>query len=480
MSNKILIYDKSVPERTGVLPTEINLNVDMAINKTLLSHEQINLPEVSELDVVRHFTDLASKNFSVDKNFYPLGSCTMKYNPKSSEKIASMEEFTSLHPFLAYYDFGKKHIQGALEVISKSCQYLCEITGMDEFTTQPMAGAHGEYTGILLVKKYHEAKMNKKTHVIVPDSSHGTNPASAAIAGYDVISVETNQSGEIDLEMLKSLVNPETAAIMLTCPNTLGIFETKIDEIAKIAHLHDTLLYYDGANLNALLGRVKPGELGFDIVHVNVHKTFATPHGGGGPGAGPVGVKKKLSPYMPVPFVVQKNGEYRVSFDKPESIGSVAPFFGNFLVILKSLAYIMSLGTEGLKDISENAVLNANYIQEKLKHYYDLPYKRVCMHECVFSFSKNSIKAVDIAKFLIDNGIHPPTVYFPLIVKEAIMIEPTETESLEAIDNFIENMIEAAKLAESSPETLKQSPKNTPIGRVNEVQAAKDLNISCF
>ncbi|OHD56492.1 MAG: glycine dehydrogenase (aminomethyl-transferring) [Spirochaetes bacterium GWF1_51_8] len=480
-----LIFDASVNGRKAVTLPACDVPAVKPLPAKLLRAHDAVLPELSELDVVRHFTNLSRKNFSVDTHFYPLGSCTMKYNIKSTEKAAALDGFAGLHPFYTYIPDGGKEVQGALELVSNLEDMLSEITGMDGFTCQPMAGAHGEYAGIRMIEAYHNAKGNKKTHVIVPDTSHGTNPASAAMAGYEVITVPSRPDGEMDIEALKAAITDNAAAIMLTCPNTLGIFETGIMEIAKIAHSHDTLLYYDGANLNAILGKVRPGDVGFDVVHVNVHKTFGTPHGGGGPGAGPVGVKKSLLPFMPLPKIVkQPGGKFAVVTEDKNSIGNLAPFFGNFGVLVKAYAYILLLGKEGLIDAAEKAVLNANYIMEKLKPYFDLPYARRCMHECVFSAlrqTKNGVQALDIAKYLIDREIHPPTIYFPLIVKEAMMVEPTETESKETIDSFIEIMIEAAKLAESDPSALKNAPVGASIGRPDETRAARqiDVRMSC-
>jgi glycine dehydrogenase subunit 2 len=361
-------------------------------------------------------------------------------------------------------------------------KFLSEIAGMAGFTMQPMAGAHGELCGIMIMAAYHRDKGNKKTTVLIPDSAHGTNPASAAIAGYKVVTVPSNEKGVMDVKSLKQMVNSETAGIMLTSPNTVGIFEPDIKEICKIIHSVDGLAYYDGANLNAIVGKARPGDFGFDIVHINLHKTFATPHGGGGPGAGPVGVVKKLRDYLPVSIVVKRaDGTFALEYDRPKSIGYIAPFYGNFAIILRAYVYILMLGKEGLKRVAENAVLNANYIKHKLKDYYDLPFGQVCKHECVFSAERQNatgIHALDIAKGLIDRGYHPPTVYFPSIVKEAMMIEPTETESKETMDSFIEAMIDIAKMAKSEPETLKAAPISTPVGRLDETAAAKNVDIA--
>lgn len=476
-----LIFEKSVKGRRGMrLPAP---DVPKAeIYKKYLRKEPAALPEVSELDIVRHFTNLSKMNFSVDTNFYPLGSCTMKYNPKFTEAVANLAGFRDLHPFTAQFGYAEGLAQGALEVLYDTERLLAEITGMKEVTTEPLAGAHGELTGIMLVAAYHKHKKNKKKYVIVPDSSHGTNPASAAIAGYELISIPTGRDGYMDMDAYKSKLTDEVAAVMLTCPDTLGIFNPRIKDIADMAHKVDALMYYDGANLNAIMGKMRPGDIGFDVIHLNLHKTFAAPHGGGGPGAGPVGVNEKLADFLPVPKVVKnKNGSFSLKENKPGTIGRIAPFYGNFGVILKAYAYMVLLGKEGLMEASEMAVLNANYCMARLKNAYQLPYDRTCMHEFVLSASRQlekGVHALDIAKYLIDNNIHPPTVYFPLIVKEAIMIEPTETESKETMDRFIDVMLEAAKLAETNPGVLKDAPVTMPVSRLDEVKAARELNCS--
>ncbi|PJA61144.1 MAG: glycine dehydrogenase (aminomethyl-transferring), partial [bacterium (Candidatus Ratteibacteria) CG_4_9_14_3_um_filter_41_21] len=439
------------------------------------------LPELAEIDVIRHFTALSRNNFGVDNNFYPLGSCTMKYNPKLGEIVARDKRFSNLHPILPQLPEGNLLTQGALQIIYETGRLLSEITGMDEFTTQPLAGAHGELTGMMIVSAYHRKKGNKKTRVIIPDSAHGTNPASAAICGYDITSIPTDKNGVMDIKHFKKELDEEVAAVMLTCPNTLGIFNSKIGEICKMAHSVDALMYYDGANLNAILGKCRPGDIGFDLVHLNLHKTFATPHGGGGPGAGPVGVKEKLRKFLPISRVVKDSkGAYFLDYNEPSSIGYLAPFYGNFGVILKAYIYILTLGKEGLIKVAENAVLNANYLLAKLKNYYHLPYNRTCMHEFVLSANKQKekgVRALDIAKRLLDFGFHPPTIYFPLIVEEAMMIEPTETESKETLDKFMEAMIKIAKEAEENPDTVKNAPHNLPISRLDEVKAARELKL---
>lgn len=476
-----LIFEKSVPGREGVMPGNSDIKETIELDNSLLRENDADLCELSELDVVRHFTELSKRNFGIDNNFYPLGSCTMKYNPKVTEQIAAYDGFANLHPLLPQLRGGGMLTQGALEVLYEMDINLREITGMDAFTLQPLAGAHGELAGIMIMAAYHKDKGNNKTTVLIPDSAHGTNPASAAIAGYKIDTVPS-KDGIMDIDALRSMVNDDTAGLMLTCPNTLGIFNPHIKEICDIVHAVDGLAYYDGANLNAIIGKAKPADFGFDIVHLNLHKTFATPHGGGGPGAGPVGVVKKLEEFLPVSVVVKReDGTFAVEYDRPKTIGYIAPFYGNFGVILKAYAYILMLGKDGLERVSENAVINANYIKEKLKDYYDLPYPGVCKHECVFSASrqaKNGVHAIDIAKALIDRGYHPPTIYFPTIVQEALMIEPTETESKETIDGFIEAMIEIAKQAESNPDSFKDMPKSTPVGRLDETKAAKLLDLA--
>ena len=474
-----LIFEKSVPGLRCTRFPQSDVPVAKEIPKKYLRRLPCLLPEVSELEVVRHFTNLSKMNFSVDSNFYPLGSCTMKYNPKFMEDIARLEGFTQLHPLLPQLRLGGLLAQGALEVLYHMEQLLCEITGMDYFTLQPAAGAHGELTGVMLIAAYHRAKNQKRKYILVPDSAHGTNPASAAIAGYEIINIPSNKNGTMDLNCLKERLNEDVAAIMMTCPNTLGLFETDIDSIAKLAHAKGALLYYDGANLNAILGKCRPGDIGFDVIHLNLHKTFATPHGGGGPGAGPVGVKKELAELLPVSRIVKRDdGTLHLDYKQPQSIGYISSFYGNFLVILKAYAYILLLGKEGLIKTSEHAVLTANYVLAKLKDIYEPAVSKGCMHECVLSAmpqTKKDIHALDIAKYLIDCGIHPPTIYFPLIVKEAMMVEPTETESKEMLDYFISCMQEANRLAQENPDVLKKAPQSTPVSRLDETKAARDM-----
>jgi glycine dehydrogenase subunit 2 len=478
-----VIFKKSVPGRNGVTLPENDVPVDCTVPLQYRRQSDAQLCELSELDVVRHFTELSRRNFGVDTNFYPLGSCTMKYNPKICEKIAQLDGFASLHPLLPQLLRGGMLTQGALAVLYELERLLCEISGMDAFTLQPMAGAHGELTGMMLIAAYHRDKGNRKNEVLIPDEAHGTNPSSAAIAGYSVRSVPTNpETGSIELSTLEAMIGPQTAAIMMTNPNTLGIFNSQIGRIAQCAHKHDALLYYDGANLNAILGKFRPGDAHFDVVHINLHKTFATPHGGGGPGAGPVGVKKHLSDFLPVSRIVKRSDNtYSLNYSFPKSIGYIAPFYGNFGVCLKAYAYILLLGSEGLRHVSENAVLNANYVMHSLKGSFHTPYPRTCMHECVISArnqGENGVSALDIAKRLIDMGFHPPTVYFPLIVKESMMIEPTETESKETLDSFISAMKSIAQDAKRSGAMFHDAPVTTPVGRLDEVKAARDMDFS--
>ena len=474
-----LIFEKSVPGRRGTAVPRSDVPPAAELPAELLRKEPPGLPEVSEPDVVRHFTNLSRRNIAVDTTFYPLGSCTMKYNPKSCEDAAKL--FTSSHPVLPLLPSGGMFVQGSLGVIHELSRLLAEITGMDRFSCAPLAGAHGEMTGIMMIAAYHRAHGNRKRFVVVPDSSHGTNPATAAMTGYEVITVPTAPYGDMDLDAFKGAMNHEVAAVMMTCPNTLGLFNPHVAEICAIAHDHGALVYCDGANMNAVLGTVRPGDIGFDVIHVNLHKTFGTPHGGGGPGSGPVGVKEHLAPFLPSPRVAQRDdGGFAVEEGGTKSIGRIANFYGNFGVLVRALAYITMLGREGLAEVSERAVLNANYVMRRLKGWYDLPFDKPCMHECVLSAArqmKNGVHAIDIAKFLIDRGFHPPTVYFPLIVREAIMIEPTETESRETLDAFVAAMIEAAELAETNPGELLQAPRTTPVSRLDETRAAREITI---
>ncbi|MDP8233827.1 MAG: aminomethyl-transferring glycine dehydrogenase subunit GcvPB [Candidatus Saelkia tenebricola] len=476
-----LIFEKGAFGRRGFKIPKKDVPIDAKFPQKYKRVKEPDLPQVSELDVVRHYTNLSRMNFSVDTNFYPLGSCTMKYNPKFTEKIAALPGFTDVHPLLPQLGGGGILTQGSLEVIYKTEEFLSEITGMSGFTMQPLAGAHGELTGAMIIASFHKFNGNRRKYIIVPDSSHGTNPASAAIAGYEVIVIPTDENGCMDIDKFKEKLTQDVAGVMLTCPNTLGLFNSSIKEIADLAHSVGALMYYDGANLNAIIGKSRPGDIGFDIVHLNLHKTFSTPHGGGGPGSGPVGVNEELLKFLPIPRIAKRvDGTFALDYSYKDSIGYIAPFYGNFSVILKAYAYMVYLGKSGLIDVAEKAVLNANYCRVLLKKYFEVPYGRICMHEFVLSASKqkeNGVSALDIAKYLIDNGVHPPTIYFPLSVVEAMMIEPTETESKKTLDNFVELMIEAAKLAQDSPSTLHDAPKNMPVGRLDETKAARDLNL---
>lgn len=467
-----LIFEKSIK---GHNFASSKLTVpEYKLDSKYLRKADAELPEVSELEFIRHYTDLSTKTYGVDTGFYPLGSCTMKYNPKLNEVVAGMKEFADIHPAQC-----EKTMKGTLEVMGDLSRSLCEITGMDAFSLQPSAGAHGEFTSLLVIRAYHEKNGHKKRNkVLVPDSAHGTNPASATMVGYEIVNIPSDDRGCVDVEELKKAVGDDTAALMLTNPNTLGLFESHIKEIAEIVHGAGGLLYYDGANLNAIMGRLRPGDMGYDIVHLNLHKTFSTPHGGGGPGSGPIGCKDFLAEFLPSPVVVGSEGNYKFDFDRPNSIGRVRSFYGNFLVYLRAYAYILTLGVEGIKESSGVAVLNANYLKELLKKEYKLAYDRICMHEFVLDLSdlkeKTGVSALDIAKGLVDMRIHPPTMYFPLIVPEALMFEPTETESKETLEMVAEAMIKLKKLAETEPQKLKDAPTNTIVGRVDETKAARE------
>lgn len=446
------------------------------IESKYLRKNEPRLPEMSEFEVVRHFTRMSKLNFSIDTHFYPLGSCTMKYNPKINEETSSFEGFTSLHPLTL-----DENAQGTLEIIYDIKQRLCEICGMDDGTMWPVAGAHGEFTGILIAKRYFDEKKEERDEIIVPDSAHGTNPATATMAGFKTINIKSAKDGRIDLNTLRENLTPKTAVLMLTLPNTLGIFETEIDKIIKICHDNGTLVYMDGANMNALVGLLKPGELGVDIIHLNLHKTFSTPHGGGGPGSGAVLVKAFLSDYLPIPIVVKKDNSYILDEERPKSIGRIKAYFTNTQVLLKAYTYLLMHDGKKLREIAENAIINANYIKSNLERYYPAYSKEYCMHECVLTPPKEvlekGVKTLDIAKRLLDYGFHAPTIYFPLIVHEALMIEPTETESKETLDEFIEAMKKIYEEALNTPEIVKNAPHNMPVKRLDEVKAAKNPNI---
>ncbi|MEH7120326.1 aminomethyl-transferring glycine dehydrogenase subunit GcvPB [Neobacillus vireti] len=469
-----LIFEISRQGRVGLSLPEGDVekvDLEQKLPKHLIRDIPAELPEVSELQLVRHYTALSNKNHGIDNGFYPLGSCTMKYNPKINEDVARLEGFSRIHPYQPV-----ETVQGALEVLYELQEELAVITGMDAVTLQPSAGAQGEWTGLMMVKAYHKQKGEVRTKVLVPDSAHGTNPASASVAGFQTITIPSNEHGLVDLEELKKHVDDNTAALMLTNPNTLGLFEKEIVEIAQVVHEAGGLLYYDGANANAILGKTTPGTMGFDIVHLNLHKTFTTPHGGGGPGAGPVGVKEKLIPFLPVPRIVKEKDQYALDYNQPLSIGRVKGYYGNFGILLRAYTYIRTMGPEGLRQVSEGAVLHANYLRKKLEPYFDAPYSQICKHEFVLSGSRQKklgVRTLDMAKRLLDFGYHPPTIYFPLNVEECLMIEPTETESKETMDAFADVMIQIAKEVEENPGIVLEAPHTTVIGRLDEVQAAR-------
>ncbi|HRT69396.1 MAG TPA: aminomethyl-transferring glycine dehydrogenase subunit GcvPB [Bacilli bacterium] len=463
-----LIYEISKENRIGYsLPSDSVDNFE--IEESLTRKTPLDMPEVTELDVVRHFTRLSQKNYGVDQGFYPLGSCTMKYNPKINEELASNFGFTKIHPLQK-----ATSVQGALEIYYETSRLLSEITGMKEFTFNAFAGAHGELVGLMIMKQYHINRGDfKRTKVIVPDSAHGTNPASSSVCGFEVVEVGSTAKGTVDLEALKRALTDEIAGIMLTNPNTMGIFESDICEIAKLIHDNGSLLYYDGANLNAVLGMVRPADMGFDIMHINLHKTFSTPHGGGGPGSGPVGVVSKLTHLLPNPRVVKENNQFAF-YHSEDAIGAISGFWGNFSVVVKAYCYILSLGKENIANVAKLAVLNANYIKESLKDTYKLPITELCKHEVVFDgLISEKATTLEVAKRLLDYGYHPPTIYFPLLFHQSMMIEPTESESKETIDDFIKIMKIIAQEADENPELLHNAPHNTLVRRLDEVKAAK-------
>ncbi len=482
MSEIQLIFEKNLPGRRAWLLPVSDVPITSVINsipEKQLRQTPPNFPELAEIDVVRHYTNLSNRNHGVDSGFYPLGSCTMKYNPKVNENLAALPNFTNIHPY-----YPEQLTQGSLQIMADLEESLAEITGMNAFTLQPAAGAHGELTAMFIIKAYHRShSKSQRTKVLIPTSAHGTNPASAVMAGFETISVNCNQDGLVDLEHLKSLLNPEIAALMLTNPNTLGLFERDITEIANLVHQTGGLMYYDGANLNAVMGLTRPGDMGFDLIHLNLHKTFATPHGGGGPGAGPVGVKSFLSEFLPVPVITKENDRLWLDYNRPQTIGKVHGFYGNFIVLLKALIYIRALGPSGLTQVSCDAVLNANYLKELLKKYYPLAYDRPCMHEFVLSINNlksTKIRALDIAKRLLDFGIHPPTIYFPLIVEEAMMIEPTETEGIQVLEQFVETMAQIHQESLISPDIVATAPHNTVVSRVDEALAARSPKLRWY
>jgi glycine dehydrogenase subunit 2 len=470
-----LIFEISRENRIGynLYDTEFsNEDFTSYFDDDLLRKTELDFPEVNETEVVRHYTALSTLNFGVDTGFYPLGSCTMKYNPKINEEIANNPKFSTCHP-----DQNIDNVQGTLELMYDCSNALAEVTGMDEISLQPAAGSHGELTGLMIMKSYH-LKNNEpnRVNIIIPDAAHGTNPASANVAGFNTIEIKSNPDGSVDIDALKGAIDENFAGLMLTNPSTLGLFERNIEEITQIVHEAGGLLYYDGANMNAIMSKVRPGDMGFDIIHLNLHKTFSTPHGGGGPGAGPVGVKKHLEEFLPYPVLAKKEDKFFFDYDRPNSIGKIKNHYGNIGIIIRAYTYILRMGSDGLKKASEVAVLNANYMQARLKEHYHLPIDQLCKHEFVLSGNfglTHGINTLDIAKRLIDYGFHPPTVYFPLIIDQAIMIEPTETESLESIDDFIDAMIKIRKEIDENPDVLHTAPNTTYISRVDEVAAAR-------
>ncbi|MBC8525433.1 MAG: aminomethyl-transferring glycine dehydrogenase subunit GcvPB [Candidatus Cloacimonetes bacterium] len=471
------IFEKSVKGRIGYsLPEcEIDKNLEDFFPTEILRKVKPNLPEVSELDAMRHYIEISAKNHFIEKGFYPLGSCTMKYNPKINDIVNTLLGLTNLHPYQP-----EDTIQGALQIMYELQNDLSEISGMAEVSLQPVAGAHSEFAGANIIYNYHKNKGNQKTKIIMPDSAHGTNPATSALHGYEVVEIKSNEQGKVDIDALKQVIAKDIAGFMLTNPNTLGVFETEVKEIAEIIHSVDGLMYMDGANLNAMLGYIRPGDIGVDIVHFNLHKTFSTPHGGGGPGGGGIGVIKKLVRFLPFPIIKKENDKYYFDYNIKNSIGKVHSFYGNFLVMVRAYIYLKMLGEKGLQRVAENAIINTNYLMKKLENYFPVPYQKDVMHEFVASgekFKKYDVKTLDIAKRLLDYGFHAPTIYFPLIVHEALMIEPTETESKETLDSFIEAMIKISEEAESNPEKLKNAPENTPVGRLDETAAIKNLDV---
>jgi glycine dehydrogenase subunit 2 len=468
------VFEKSVPGRGACLPPAPGKTAARMLPKELLRKEPPALPELSELDVVRHFTGLSRLNFSVDGNVYPLGSCTMKYNAKFLEYLAALPGFAGAHPLLAQIRGAEETSRGALECMWEMERLICEITGMAACTLHPMAGAHGEFTGVMLMAAYHKDKGNAKTKIICPDSAHGTNPASAALAGYEVVSVASGD-GMIDPDALERVLDDKVAGLMMTCPNTLGLFEKHLAAIVEKLRRVDALLYYDGANLNAVLGRLRVGDAGFDVIHLNLHKSFGAPHGGGGPGSGPVGVSERLEPYLPVSRVERgADGSLFLNYDYPKSIGYMAPFYGNFGVMLKAYAYMLRLGGEGLRRVAEYAVLNANYLRKLTEEFLEQPYPRICAHEFVAS-APAGMRALDIGKALLDKGFHAPTVYFPLIVPECLMTEPTETESRESLDAFATALREVVEKGRADPDCLRDAPVSTPVRRLDETAAARNM-----
>ena len=472
------IFAKSVPGRTGWQPDTDAPRAAEMLPAGLLRKDPPRLPECSELDVVRHFTGLSRLNYSVDANFYPLGSCTMKYNPKFTEYVAALPGFARLHPMLPQLGRGTSCAQGALRCLYEAERWLCELTGMEAFTFQPMAGANGEFAGVKLMAAYHKSKGRSRTKMLIPDAAHGTNPASAALAGFEAVNIES-RDGMVDPDAIVRAIaehGEDVAGLMMTCPNTLGLMEIHLPRIVEELRKIDALLYYDGANMNAIMGKMRVGDVGFDVVHLNVHKTLGTPHGGGGPGAGPVGVGERLLPFLPAPRVRRRDdGVYRLDYSLPQAIGYIGPFYGSFGVVIKALAYMMRLGGEGLTRASEYAVLNANYLKKRLEGVLDIPYAhRLCAHEFVASAPEGT-RALDLAKGLLDRGIHAPTVYFPLIVKECLMAEPTESESRETLDGYVEALREIVEQGKADPASLAAAPVSLPVRRMDETAAARQM-----
>lgn len=468
-----LLFERSHPGRRCTILPACDVPT-CEIDPALCREQAPHLPQMSENELSRHYTELAKQTYGVNDGFYPLGSCTMKYNPKVNDQIAALPGFASIHPLQP-----EETVQGCLEALDLAAQYLCEITGMNDMTFQPAAGAHGELTGLMLIKKYHQANGHEgRVNILVPDSAHGTNPASATMAGFHVVSIPSLSNGCVDIEALRQAADEHTAGLMLTNPNTVGLFDPNIAEITEIVHKAGGLCYYDGANLNAIMGIVRPGDTGFDVVHLNLHKTFSTPHGGGGPGSGAVGCKDFLKPFLPSPTLTHDESGYHLHRDTPQSIGAVKAFYGNFLVVVRALCYLLSLGKEGVPEASQNAVLNCNYMMSHLKDLYDIAFDTGCMHEFVMTLEnlkkEKGVTAMDIAKALLDNGIHPPTMYFPLIVEEALMVEPTETETRETLDHAIEVFRSIYIQAQEHPEQMHELPLHTPVRRLDEVGAARN------
>jgi glycine dehydrogenase subunit 2 len=472
--NEALIFEQGSPGRVGYSLPKGDVpekKPEAVVPKHLLREQIPGLPEVSEVEVVRHFTRMSQWNFGIDLGFYPLGSCTMKYNPRINEDMARLPGFARAHPYLP-----EEAAQGALQLLWELEQYLADVAGMDRVTLQPSAGAHGELTGVMMIRAYLQSKGNPRKKIIIPESAHGTNPASSALCGYQVVSVKSGPHGVVEPQAVAELMDDEVAAIMITNPNTLGLFEEHIVEIASIVHARGGQVYCDGANLNAVMGITRPGDWGVDVIQINLHKTFSQPHGGGGPGAGPVGVKRHLAPFMPVPTVEKKGAKFILDYKRPKSIGKVRAFSASFGVMVRSYSYIRSLGPTGLRRAAETAVLNANYILSQLKGAYHLPYDRLCKHECVFSDANqlpHDVKTLDIAKRLMDYGFHPPTIYFPLVVHGALMIEPTETESRETLDQFITAMRWIAREAKETPDVVRAAPHKPRVNRMDETRAAR-------